>query len=556
MIRDLKSLSRQEFDLLIIGGGVQGLAIARDAAARGLSVALIEADDFGSGNSGNSQKIVHGGLRYLQHADLRRMRESIRERRILLATAPHLVQPLGFLLPTRGHGLRGRMAMGAALALNDLIGMDRNATRDPLRRLPRGRLLSMPEAEKLAPQALPAGSTGAALWYDAQMLDSERLLLSIARAAHDAGAVLANHASVKRFLGDGERVTGATVLDTETGEELPVQARLTVNASGARSAAVLGLVPGLPPPPATLSVAMNLVIRRPLVQQVAVGVSCPVTSRDPDARIQRGERLLFATPWDGATIIGTMHLPWTGDTSAFHLERRYLDLFIEDLTRAMPWADITESDISLIHRGLLPTVAGAGDARHAVLEKQYQVVDHKATHGLQGLISVIGVKWTTARDVAQVAVDTIFGMLGKTPPPCKTATTPLPGGEISSMETLLKEAGSRSQELGCPAAACSRLAQRYGTLWPEIVTIDSSASSPLAPGSLILRGEILHALRREMATTLVDIVRRRTGMGSLDSPGDEELDAAATLAGEELGWSADRTGREISAVKELYRLPV
>jgi len=194
MRRDLPRMAEGQYDVLLIGGGVQGLAIARDAASRGLSVALVERDDFGAGNSGNSQKIVHGGLRYLQHADLRRMRESIRERRILLATAPHLVQPLGFLLPTRGRGLRGRLAMSAALALNDMIGFDRNATRDPARRLPRSRVLSVQEAGSLAPQALPDGSTGAALWYDAQMLDSERLLLAIAKAAHDAGAALANHA--------------------------------------------------------------------------------------------------------------------------------------------------------------------------------------------------------------------------------------------------------------------------------------------------------------------------------------------------------------------------
>ena len=192
MRRDLAALAGREHDLLVVGGGIHGVAVAWDAAQRGLAVALVESHDFGSGVSWNSLKTIHGGLRYLQKADLIRLRESVHERSALLRIAPALVKPLGFLVPTYGHGAKGREAMALGLVLNDLLSADRNRGLPPERRIPRSRVLSSRETLDLVPGLAAEGLNGGALWYDAQVESSERLTVGFAHAAADAGALLAS----------------------------------------------------------------------------------------------------------------------------------------------------------------------------------------------------------------------------------------------------------------------------------------------------------------------------------------------------------------------------
>lgn len=555
MKRDLKTLAAETFDLVVVGGGVNGLAIARDAALRGLAVALVERDDFGAGNSSNSLKIIHGGLRYLQHLDFRRMRESIRERRILLATAPHLVKPLGFLLPTHGYGLHGRLAMGVALAMNDLVGWDRDATTDPERRLPRGRILSSSRCRELVPMGLPANCTGGALWYDAQMLDSERLLVSMAESASAAGAVLANHAPVRALLRRQDKIVGVTVEDGETGDQFPVLGRLTVNAAGACLDSILQLDPEIRATPQPLSVAMNLVVKRPLLGNVGLAVSTALGAPDPEARARRKDRMLFITPWRQGSLIGTFHLPYTGPPEEFRFSRYHLDSFLQEVRTAMPWAELSEGDIGLVHAGLLPSVSTGGDGNHAILATRPRIIDHAHLHGQPGLLSVMGVKWTTARDLACKTVNTVFRILGEKPAPCLTAKTPLPGGEIDNMSSFLATEQSWARCQGWSGTTARRLAERYGTRWRLVAASASEFLEPLAPGSQVLGAEATFAVRHEMALNLVDLVRRRTDMGTAAAPGAEELKAAATIMAEQLGWSPERMGREIAAVQALYAFP-
>ncbi|MCZ6833367.1 MAG: glycerol-3-phosphate dehydrogenase/oxidase [Acidobacteria bacterium] len=555
MKRNLKTLATETFDLVVVGGGVTGLAIARDAAMRGLAVALVEKDDFGAGNSSNSLKIVHGGLRYLQHLDFRRMRQSIRERRILLATAPHLVKPLGFLLPTHGHGLRGRLAMGAALALNDLVGWDRDATTDPERRLPRGRILSPSHCRELAPMGLPPDCTGGALWYDAQMLDSERLLVSMAESASEAGAALANHAPVCGLLRHHGKIAGVTVEDGETGERFPLRGLLTVNAAGACLDSILQLDPDIRVAPQPLSVAMNLVLKRPLLREVGLAVSTAISVPDPEARIRRAERMLFITPWRQGSLIGTFHLPFHEPAEEFRLSRHHLNSFLQEVRTAMPWAALSEDDIGLIHAGLLPSLATTGHESHAVLAKHPRIIDHARMHGQPGLLSVMGVKWTTARDLACKTVNTVFRILGKKPAPCLTATAPFPGGDIHDMKAFQAAEQSWARGQGWSGSAARRLAERYGTRWRRLAASAPGSLEPLAPGSQVLAAEATFAVRHEMALSLTDLVRRRTDMGTAAAPMAAELTAAASIMAEELGWSRERMDREIAAVQRLYAFP-
>src|SRR5574338_600542 len=230
MQRDLSRLTGTTHDVIVVGGGIQGVWIAWDAALRGLSVALLERDDFGAATSANSLRIVHGGLRYLARGDLPRMRESIRERAALLRVAPSLVEPLPVLIPTVGAGTQSRMAMGAALRLNDLGSFDRNRGLRPDRRLPRGRLVAADECRRLFPAFPP--SSGGALWYDARLSHPERLTLAIARAAAGRGAAVANYCRVERLVSDGGRVRGVVATDLEAGGELEIRGRTVVIAAG------------------------------------------------------------------------------------------------------------------------------------------------------------------------------------------------------------------------------------------------------------------------------------------------------------------------------------
>ncbi|HEU5304127.1 MAG TPA: FAD-dependent oxidoreductase, partial [Gemmatimonadales bacterium] len=273
MRRDPTALSRTPFDLLVIGAGIHGACAAWDAALRGLTVALVDQEDFGAGTSANSLRIVHGGLRYLTRGNLAQMRESIRERSTLLRIAPGLVQPLPVLVPVYGIGLRGRLALGAALALNDLTSWGRNRDLDPGRLIPPGRLVSREECLQLFPGFAVEGLTGGALWYDGQLLHPERLTLCFVQAAADLGTVAANYVRVDRLRSGNGTVQGARVTDRLTGAEFDVEARAVLVAAGPWTSTVLATLPGATPQLRTSparALGLNLVLGRRLAD-VAVG---------------------------------------------------------------------------------------------------------------------------------------------------------------------------------------------------------------------------------------------------------------------------------------------
>jgi len=399
--RDLGALAAREHDVLVIGGGIHGVAAAWDAAQRGLSVALVEAGDFGSGTSWNSLKTIHGGLRHLQRADLPGLRESVRERAALLRIAPDLVRPLAFLLPLYGHGLRGREAMAAALVAANVLGAGASDGRAPSHRVPRARVLSPREVLERAPHVDSRGLTGGAWWTDAQVESSERLLLGFLHEAAGAGAVVASRVEVTSLRLEGGRVRGALARDQEAGGTLDVRSRVVVNASGPWIGGLLrGAGIGRSTP--SLLRAVNLVLRRPLVEGYALG--------------GWGDgRALFVVPWRDRSILGTGYEP-AESPSADGGKAALLD----EARRAYPWADLGAADVTLVHRGLVPGGGGA-----AGLVTRDRIVDHEAVDGHPGLVSVQSVKYTTARASAEAAVDLVVRRLGKVAAPCRTATTPL-----------------------------------------------------------------------------------------------------------------------------------
>ena len=553
MKRDIRELTKNVYDLLIVGGGIYGACVAWDASLRGLSVALVEKADFGSATSANSLKMIHGGLRYLQHADLKRMRESICERRILMQIAPHLVHPLPVLVPTYGHGMRGKEVMAIALMVNDLVSSDRNFLADPQKHIPQGRIIAKQEWLHLVGGIYPQGLTGGAIFHDAQVYNSERLLLSFVRSAQQAGATVANYVEVTRFLQKGGRVIGVEAKDLLTGNQLDIQAKTVVNTSGPWINQVLDRLNGQQPcDRIRFAKAINLVTRQ-LFPTYAVGISGQNSYRDSDALIKKGSSLLFIAPWRGKSLIGTKYTVCNQDPDDFQVTEKDIQEFLAQINQAYPAANLTREEVSFVHGGLLPSSSIHPETGDVQLCKHYQIYDYRK-QGLQGLISVVGVKYTTARNVAQKVVDRVFTSCGQKPPKSVSSVTPVHGGQISQFETFLHaEIAKRPYGLG--EEVIRRLVYNYGSAYPQVLQYldkHTSGRGTLTSDFAVLRAEVLHGVREEMAQKLSDVVFRRTELGTAGHPGNEALRICADIMSAELGWSPARRAQELHEVNKVF----
>jgi glycerol-3-phosphate dehydrogenase len=532
MIRDVDRLTGQTFDVLVVGGGIYGLTIAYDAAQRGLSVALIERDDFGSGASFNHLRTIHGGLRYLQTLDIGRARESIRERRTLAQIAPHAVRALPFALPLYRSLTKGKLAMRAGFALDRVVSFDRNRGVPAAHRLPGGRVVSRATAIQRFPGLRRQGLTGAAVWHDYITTESDRLTFSWALAAVEHGAVLANHVEARTPVMDGRRVAGAHAFDTIDGREIQISARVTVNATGGqidRLLAPIGASARIP-----LLKAMNLVTSRDAGEEALGGRS-------------RSGRHLFLVPWRERALFGTWESPrpCRPDDTGVHEED--VAAFIAELNQAFPSLDLKLADITHVHRGVVPAVAHADG--HASLQGHEQLRDD-----VEGMVSIAGTKYTTARAVAERVTDALLQKLQRPAVMCRTAATVLPGGTVRDVSLAVAEA-RREHDEGLPTDTIPHLIAAYGSRYRDVIGLAGGVAQGrvrIARDSPVIGAELVWAVRHEMAVTLADAVIRRTPLGALGYAGDTATTLAAAIVGAELGWTAERQRVEIAAVREFY----
>ena len=535
MIRDVERLADRTYDVLIVGGGIYGLAAAYDAAQRGLSVALVERDDFGAGSSFNHHRTIHGGLRYLQHFDLQRARESVRERRTFGRIAPHAVRPLPFAIPLYRSLTRGKLAMRAGLLLDRIVAAGRNRGIGPSHRLPAGRVVSRATAIERYPGLRRQGLTGAAVFYDYVTVEPDRLTFAFAIAAVEHGAGLANHTEAAELLVNGRRVTGARVIDTITGRMSDIHARLTLNATGAavdRLLAPLGIQSGIP-----MIKAMNLVTSRDAGEEALAG-------RTPSGRY------LFLVPWRERALFGTWESPGVCNPNETSVTENEVAAFITEVNQAFPSLDLTTKDVTLVHHGVVPASTRGGKIS---LEGRDLIQDH-ASHGVDGLISVVGTKYTTARAVAERVTDLALAKLKHEPVRCRTASMPLPGGGLRDIGLAIADA-RRDHDVGLPADTIPHLIAAYGSRYRDVLALASGRPELRAratTASPVIGAELIWAVRNEMAVTLADAVIRRTPLGALGYPGDEALARAAALIGAELSWPAERRRAEIEQVRRFY----
>jgi len=538
--RDPAALADGVHDLLVIGGGVYGLTVAADAASRGLSVALIDAGDFGAATSFNHQKTVHGGLRALQKLRVDRARESIRERRALARIAPRLLRTLPFIVGTYRSVLENRLAIRAAFQIDKWLGRRRNEGLEPELRLPDPRLESRAATLKLFPGIRPQGLTGGALWYDYQMVEAERLTIAFAEAADAAGARLANYVEAIAPLRHDRSIAGMRVRDHLTGAEHDVRARLTINAAGNRAGDVMRLFGVQREVP--LLLAMNVVTSKP-----ASDLAMAAPGRDG--------RMLTLVPWRGKALIGTGQSDdFRPSTPTPVVTRAELDAFVASANTAFPALRLTTGDIRLVHRGLVPATRGRGG--RAELLPAPLILDH-AEDSAPGAMTVVGVKYTTARGVAASVVTRAAKRLEKRVGPSQTEHRILPGAGIADHEALSVET-ARAVGLELAPPLIRHLIGVYGDRCVPIIQLMADRTDwrmPLVGGQPQVGAEVVHTIRNEMACTLPDIVIRRTQMGSTGHPGAAIVTAIAAVAAEELGWDADRRAKEIAAVDAFYALP-
>lgn len=552
MRRDWNRLAAEPFDLLVVGGGVHGLATAWDASLRGLRVALVEKGDFGGATSAASLKTVHGGLRYLQHLDFGRMRDSIGERSALMRMAPHLIDPLPFLVPTYGWGMKGKPILRTALWLNDLLSCDRNrGLRELGLEIPPGRGLSRDECLRMAPLLPAEGLTGGVLFHDGILRNADRLTLAFALAAAAEGAVLVNYAAVTGWLRDGSTICGACVRDAETGDEIEVRARLSVNLAGPWSDLLVGLAAGKPAQRSVrLSKGIQLVLP-PITERVAVAVTSRHT--DPDAKLSRGGRHYFLLPWRGVTLAGTTDELYEDDPDRFTVSEKDVERFLAELNDALPGLALARRDVAWAFGGLRP-VDENNLNRGAQTLRRHQVMDHRRDLGLDGLITVIGVKYTTCRLLAEKAVDACVERLGGKLGACSTASRALPGGDTGPVDALVRRAVEDARGVLAPAEA-EGLARTYGAGYPDVLRLareNADLAAAVPDGDGVVAAQVAHAVRAEAALHLEDVVMRRTPLGTRGDPGDAALQASAACMGRELGWSAERQADEIRRLRARY----
>lgn len=555
MIRDLKKLQNTEFDVLIVGGGIYGATAAWEAASRGLRTALVEKADFGGLTSANSLKIVHGGLRYLQTLDLPRVRESVRERRILLSVAPHLVRPMCCVMPTYGLMMKSKWVMRFGMIANDILSFDRNRGLDPEHRIPRGRVVSRENCIGLVPGIDGGRVTGGAYWSDAQMVNSERLLLAFILSADQAGAVCANYAQAVDFLRVKNRIAGAVVKDGLTGAEFEVRSRVVLNASGGFADPVLGrAIPGVQNKMIRLSTAMNLVLNRGLLPGCAAGVSGRFSHRRADGSEYKGSRVLFIAPWQGVTLAGTFHKPYTGDPEAMAVTESDIESALSEISRVVPGAAFRREDVSFFHKGFLPMEGVNPKTGEVRLTPHYRIHDHSVENGVEGIVSVVGVKYTTARDVAERTVKLLVKKLNAPVGQSVSRNTPLRGGDIRRFESFAENVRA-SAPFGLAPAVLNHLLSQYGTDYPAVLKLIEGRPElgETLPGSVeVIGGQIVHAAREEAAVRLSDAVRRRTGLGAAKHPGAGALEACGRLMAAELGWDEARLKSEIRDAEAAY----
>jgi glycerol-3-phosphate dehydrogenase len=523
---DPDELSSTTYDVAIVGAGINGAAIARDAALRGLSVVVVEKDDVCCGTSAWSSRLIHGGLRYLEHGELRLVHESLHDRGRLLEIAPHLVAPIPFVVPLYPHNHKPAWMFRAGMVLFDALSIRKS--------VPRHRRLSRKAVAVELPSLNREGFSGALRYYDGQVVFAERLVLETLLSAVDAGAVALTYTEVTKVVTEGGRATGVAVRDRRTGEERTVRASVVVNAAG------------------------------PWVDEVSAGLSLPrfiggtkgthlVVDPFPGApdvtvyyEARSDNRPILVIPWNGRYLIGTTDDRFDGDLDTTAGTEAEIDYLLEETNFLLPRARLTRESILYTYAGIRPLPYRPG-AKPGSIPRSHLILTHDE---VADLVTVVGGKLTPHLSLGREVVDKVAGLLGRTLPASTADRVPLPGAPAIGTDWLTEAARLRDA-LPWPDEVVERLLAVYGTRCRELLALcarDPELGRVLGTGrSALVAAEVVVAVEQEGARHLIDILHRRTMIGLEPGWGREIHREVAELAAPLLGWSADDVSREVAA---------
>lgn len=516
-------LRSEEFDVLVIGGGVVGAGAALDAASRGLRVALVEARDFAAGTSSRSSKMFHGGLRYLEQLDFGLVAEALHERELSMSRiAPHLVKPLEFLFPLT-HRIWERPYMAAGFVLYDVMGGAKS--------VPAQKHYSKAGAMRVAPGLRDGVLVGGIRYWDT-LVDDARHTLTLARTAAHFGAIVRNSTEVVGFLRDGERVRGVRLRDTETGDEIETRASAVINATGVWTDQLQTLAGSDSGLRVRASKGVHIVVAREKIDSSA-------------ALILRTEKsVLFIIPWGAHWIIGTTDTDWKLDLAHPAATSADIEYILGHVNNALA-EPITRDDIQGVYAGLRPLLSGTSDSTTKLSR------EHAVLPVAPGMIVVAGGKYTTYRVMAADAVDAITEFVGKDVGSSVTAELPLLGA--GGYRALVNRIPLLASQWKVGEDVVRRLLDRYGSLAGEIMKLAEERpqlATPLIGAEMYLEAEVAYAAAREGALHVEDVLVRRTRVSmECSHRGSESAQRVAEIMGYELGWSQEK----IDSEAQLYR---
>ena len=544
--RNFQDLDSVTYDLFVIGGGIVGLSVAEDAARRGMRVILCEANDFSAETSAGCFRLIHGGMRYLQHLDFSRMFDSVKEQNILRKRAPHLIRPVPFILPCYGQGKEGRWFLELGMTLYEMLTPSRSRLEGAWGRLRKHDFL--PAAELLARfPGLPSERlTGGVRMWDCQMSSPDRLSLAVARSAAESGATVLNYVRVEKVQRGSEEQSPWSLMlkDVLSGAKKQVLAKSIVNATGPWAAEFIRTSFGEAP----LSHASQLtrplrskgfqLVLPPIVEKEALAISSRQV--DPTSTFRRGKRSYFLVPWQGYTLAGTTDETFQGDPESFQVTRADVQRFLEELRVAYRSPLLRIEQVLQTFGGILPTEDLQEGQR---ILKDDIIIDHAQSDlPLPRFLSVVAVKYTTFRALAEKVVDRLVEKIGGVYEPSQTMHSTLFGGDVGDKEILTTRL---MKEYRIPSE--NTLENLLGLYGSEASTILSRVRGEVSEDSL-LTAQTEHAIEQEMALSLADIVFRRTSLGSGGRPSSPSLEKMANICQEKLGWSDAHRSAEIRKV--------
>jgi glycerol-3-phosphate dehydrogenase len=510
----IASLASEEFDILVIGGGVTGAGAVLDAASRGLKVALVEARDLASGTSSRSSKLIHGGLRYLEQYDFKLVREALHERELMVSSlSPHLVKPVGFLYPLH-EKLKDRTYVGAGLALYDVL-------RGFQRALPWHKHMSQKKIAEIAPSLRQDIVTGAVKYYDAQV-DDARHTMTIIRTARRHGAVIATRVEVDQLIRDGKKVVGAEAIDAVSGKKIKVSAKAVVMCAGIWSDemhAKFGLKPGYG---VTMSKGVHIVVPGSAIKS------------DTGIILKTAVSVLFLIPWGDKWIVGTTDTPYDGDRAHPHATSEDVQYILDQANKVLD-PQLRRDEIIGVYAGLRPLVANAKDSTTTKLSRE-----HTTDRSAPGFVSIAGGKYTTYRVMGKDAIDLAVTDLRRLVNSSCTEKLPLVGAD--GYFALTQQSAQIAAEFAIEEKSVVHLLNRYGSLISEVlelITDDKKLAQLLDPSLPYLKAEIVYAVTHEGAMSVDDVISRRTRL-AFEAPhaGIELAEEIADLIAPYLGWGA------------------